>query len=236
MFCKYIWDITKNIEIMKTTLFILYFLFFGFIGYGQVKTKIVTVDLSKPHENSIKICEDLKCENKDNCKSKWLSIKSKDMVSVKLINGNPLKYNYKIDTKNISFHTEKATVAAAVDDAENDAANSFLAVESINKIDDIIKQNYTLNNNINYLDIEVETYYETLKQKNVLEEIDLKDRESLLAEAKKYYGINHELINSLEQFNTKKNYATTLESLLKTKEKAKKSIESIIQKFYNFNL
>jgi len=237
VFCKYIWDITKNIEIMKTTLFILYFLFFEFIGYSQVKTKVVTVDLSKPHENSIRICKDPLCQNVDD--SKWLSVWSKDKVAIKLINGNPLKYNYKIDTKNISFHSEKVTIVAAVDDAKNDAilksgASDFMG--SINTIDDIIGKNYTLNNNINYLDIEVETYYETLKQKNVLKEVDLEERESFLEEAKKYYGINHELINGLEQFKTKKKYAITLESLLKTKEKAKKSIESIIQKFYTVNL
>lgn len=224
---------------MKTTLFILYFLFFGFIGYSQVKTKVVTVDLSKPHKNSIKICEDLKCENEDNCKSKWLSIKSRDMVSIKLVNGNPLKYNYKIDTKNISFHSEKATVAAAVDDAKNEAVlkrgiPGFMG--SINTIDDIIGNNYTLNNNINYLDIEVETYYETLKQKNVLEEIDLKEREPFLEKAKKNYGINHELINDLEQFKDSVGYAMVHKSLLETQEKAKKSISSIIEKFYTINL
>lgn len=100
---------------MKTTLFILYFLFLGFIGYSQVKTKIVTVDLSKPHENSIKICEDLQCENEDDCKckckSKWLSVKSKEMVAIKLINGNPLKYTYKIDTRNLSFFNDQNATA-----------------------------------------------------------------------------------------------------------------------------
>lgn len=223
---------------MKTKLLILYFLFFGFIGYCQVKTKIVTVDLSKPHENSIKICGDLQCKNEDDCKSKWLSIKSKEMVSIKLVNGNPLKYTYKIDTKNISFHTEKAVVAKAIDDAKNDAVQEkdMGLIESQGTIEDIIKENYTLNNNINDLDIEVETFYETLKQKNVLEEVDLKDRESFLEKAKKNYGINHSLINTLGKFKSNKKYATVLESLLKTKDIAKKSIESIIQKFYAINL
>lgn len=224
---------------MKARLIILYFLFFGFIGYGQVKTKVVTVDLSKPRENSIKICEDLKCEDKDNCKSNWLSIRSRDMVSIKLINGNPLKYNYKIDTKNISFHTEKTTVAAAIDEAKNGAVHNNPKkglAESISKIQDIIDKNYTLNNDINYLDIEVQTYYETLKQKNVLEEIDLKERDSFLEDAKTNYGMNHELINYLEKFAKDKKYKTVLESLLKTKDKAQKTIESIIQKFYAINL
>lgn len=243
MFCKYIWDITKNIEIMKTTLFILYFLFFGFIGYGQGKTEII-VDLGEPSIKSTRTCQKLSCKNVDNCNynfnKRWLSAGSRDMITIKLINGNPLKYTYKINTKNISFHNEKATVVATVEAAKKDAIlNDGVAnlVGSINTIEDIIGKNHTLINNINYLDIEVETYYETLKEKNVLEEVDLKDKELLLKEAKNYYGINHELINNLRNFfidNDK--YKATEKSLLETQEKAKKSIESIIQKFYSINL
>lgn len=44
----------KIFEIMKTKIFILCFLFFAFIGYSQVATKIVTVDLSKPHKKLFK--------------------------------------------------------------------------------------------------------------------------------------------------------------------------------------
>src|SRR4051812_7062976 len=91
---------------MKTKLIILYSLFFGFIGYSQVDTKIIQVDLSVPHKNSITICNDASCTPlKD---TKWLSAKCREMIAIKLINVNSLKYTYKIDTQNISFYNKEA--------------------------------------------------------------------------------------------------------------------------------
>ncbi|WP_445458227.1 hypothetical protein [Flavobacterium sp. HNIBRBA15423] len=219
---------------MKTTTFILYFLFFGIIGYSQVETKIITVDLSKPHKKSITIYTDSLYTALDY--SKWLSVKSKDMIAIKLINGNPLKYYYKIDTKNISFFNEEAKVKEAIDEAIDDSTTDIAALKHMPiKIEDILEYNYSLNNSIDYLNIEVETSYEILKQKNVLKEIDLKERILFLNEAKKSYGINHELINHLEKFKGNKKYAVVQENLFKTKEKAEKSIENIINKFYSIN-
>jgi hypothetical protein len=242
MFCKYIWGITNNIEIMKTTLFILYFLFFGFIGYSQGKTEI-RVDLDEPSIKSIRTCQKLSCTNIDscqhNCNSRWLSAGSRDMITIKLQNGNPLKYTYKINTKNISFFNEEALANKEVDEAKADAVERDITANLVGDsltIDKILVDNYNLNNSIDHLNIDVETFYEILKQKNVLKEVDLKERESFLEGAKGNYGVNYLLINDLEQFKDSTKYAETKKSLLETEEKAKKSIIAIIQKLYTVDL
>lgn len=226
---------------MKTTLFILYFLFFGIIGYGQVTTKIIEVDLSEPHENSIRICKDLLCENEDKCRSKWLSIKHKEMVAIKLKNVNSLRYTYKIDTKNISFYNKEAQ-------ANEGLRNTLLNSEELEKkarlslnkslvIDDIIESNNTLNNNIDQLKNDVDVFYETLKQRIVLEEKDyFEERISLLDKAKWIYAINNVLIKNLEQFYADPKYATVKKKLDETKEETEKIIKAIIQKFYTIDL
>jgi hypothetical protein len=240
---------------MKTKLLILYFLFFGFIGYSQVVTKIIEVDLSEPHKESIKICGDpLLCndvdackskerstytiENKCVCKSKWLSVKSREMVSIKLVNGNPFKYTYKIDTKSISFYDVEAKTNEVTEDAAANSAekNQGLVGNTIVDIQKIIEDNKSLNKDIDHLNVKTEISYETLRQKNILEEIDLKNRDSFLEEAKKNYEKNCDLINDFEPYKDSIKYAMIQKSLLETKEKAKKSISSIIEKFFFVDL
>jgi len=227
---------------MKTTLFILYFLFLGFIGYSQVKTKIVTVDLSKPHENSIKICEDLQCKSKDSCKckckkSKWLSVKSKEMVAIKLINGNPLKYTYKIDTRNLSFFNDQNATADKIKKEAKTEANDALLnptdTEVKKSMRDIINENKELIQNIDNLDIEVENLYKILIQKNTLLEADYTERKEFLDTAKEHLKKSYEL---LEQLEGDLQYTKIKESVLLTKAKAEKSIDSIVQKFYTIDL
>jgi hypothetical protein len=239
---------------MKTTLFILCFLFFGIIGYGQVTTKIIEVDLGKPHKKSITIygdpllCNDAdsyKCkegskgtiENKCVCKSKWLSVKSREMVSVKLVNGNPFKYTYKIDTKNISFFNDQNITADKVkEQARIDADNKSSLDDYKEPIKDIIKKNEELIQNIDNLNIEVESLYDILKQKNVLVEADYAERKEFLDRAKEQLKKNYELLNSFENVEEKSKYIQVEESLLVTKVKAEKSIATIIEKFFSVDL
>ncbi|KIA97614.1 hypothetical protein OA93_13920 [Flavobacterium sp. KMS] len=239
---------------MKTTLFILCFLFFGIIGYGQVTTKIIEVDLSKPHKNSIRICGDpLLCNDVDSCKckeeskgtiinecvckSKWLSVKSREMVSVKLVNGNPFKYNYKIDTKNISFFNDQNITADKVKEQARTEADNKSSVDNHKEpIKDIIKKNEELIQNIDNLNIEVESLYEILKQKNALVEADYSERKEFLDRAKEQLKKNYELLNSFENVEEKSKYIQVKESLLVTKIKAEKSIATIIEKFFSVDL
>lgn len=83
---------------MKNLLFFV-FVALSFLVSGQ-KTKVLVVDLGAPHDNSVTFekCKDFDGKEFRECsESKWLSVKSRELIALKLINGNPLKYDYKIN-------------------------------------------------------------------------------------------------------------------------------------------
>lgn len=223
---------------MKTIIHILV-LFLGFISYSQVDTKIITVDLSKPHKKSITVYTDSLTKALD--RSKWLSAKSREMITVKLINGNPLKYNYKINTKSISFFNDPNETA---DKVKTDTQANALMGEAFKggtttakkAMKDIINKNVELIQNIDNLDIEVESLYKVLKQKDILVETDYTQREGFLDTAKEQLKNSYELLYSLRNFENEIDYSSAQKSLMETKAKAEKSIDSIIEKFYSINL
>ncbi|WP_166925708.1 hypothetical protein [Flavobacterium poyangense] len=224
---------------MKTTVFILSFLFFGYMGYSQVQTKIIQVDLSVPHKNSISICNDETCTFLDN--SKWLSARCREMIAVKLINGNPFKYTYKIDTRNLSFFNDQNTTSEKVKkDAEAEALadknKGMMEALHSESVEGIIIKNKELVKSIDSLDIEVKNLYEILKLKNVLVESDYAKREVFLKNVQSYLTEAYQLMNSLQNVKRDSLVISTEESLLKTKVKAEKSIDSIIEKFYTTDL
>ncbi|MDR7210519.1 hypothetical protein [Flavobacterium piscis] len=230
---------------MKTTLFILYFLLFGFIGYSQDKdsrivTKIIEIDLSDPNLNSIKMCNDVGC--KPVKKRNWLSAKCSEMIAVKLINGNPFKYTYKIDTNDISFFNEKAEMDASSDNASAKAkaakaANKKMGVapDSIT-IGKIVLDNENLDYNLDLLNTDVDNFYKTLKQKNTFVGTDYANRQGLRNRAEGYLAEVFLLLINLEEQRTETNYFSTKESLLATKEKAIQSIQTIVHLLYTIDL
>jgi len=220
---------------MKTTTFFLYFLFFGIIGYSQVETKIITVDLGKPNDKSISNTNTFK----------WLSAKSKDMISIQLINGNPLKYDYKIDTKSISFFNDDEKLKEKVDSILTEIHNvKSLDFDSIQKISDdritieeILESNYDLNQQINYVNIEVESFYKISVQKKSLDKDDFeKDRVILLETAKELSNYSYLNLENLKFYKQDSIYKTLEAELLLTQDKADKSIENIINKLYTIDL
>lgn len=227
---------------MKTTLIILYFLFFGFVGYSQNKgtrivTKIIEVDLSSSHKNSIKICDDAKCTSLHD--SKWLSAKCSEMIAIKLINGNPFKYTYKIDTKNISFFNEKAEVKESLDNAsaKAKAANTKMRLTSDSiTIGNIVSDNQNLDYRLDLLNTDVENFYTALKQKNTFVGTDYANRQEFRNRAEEYLAEVILLLINLEEHRTEINYFNTKESLLATKEKAIQSIQTIVQLLYTIDL
>ncbi len=221
---------------MKRTLFI-YFLFFGIMGYSQVATKIIEIDLSKPHKNSVVIYKDLLSKHLDS--SKWLSIKSRELVSIKLVNGNPFKYNYKIDTKSISFFNDKnITAEETKKDAkkEVDSLRVPLIAKNRMSLEDILKQNQELIKKIDDLNIEVESLYKILIQKSTLLESDYAERKEFLKAAKENLKVSYSSVNSFEQLDADSQNEQIKEKLLITKEKAEKSVDEIVQKFYTIDL
>ena len=221
---------------MKTTLIILYFLFFGFVGYSQVDTKIITVDLSKPHKKSITVYKDSLSTALD-C-SKWLSAKSREMVAVRLINGNPLRYTYKIDTKEISFFNNEKKSDEIIQEVKTESNKMVLEWGAKNKtIESIIKKNKSLARNIDSLNFEIESFYEILKQKSKLIENDYSiKREEFLTAAKEQLKSSYELLDNLQNSDDDIQYLSTQKSVIETKDKAEKSIKIIIQKFYSVDL
>lgn len=213
------------------------------MGYSQVNTKVIQVDLSVPHEKSISICNDADCISLDN--SKWLSVKSREMIAIKLINGNPFKYTYKIDTQNLSFFNDQAVTAQQViaevkakadaDNASKNFAESVDRDKNKNSITNILNDNQQLNQEVDNLNIDVESLYKILKQKNTLVEDDYDDRDQFISDAKDQLKKSYELLNTLEQEKDNSQYANVKEIVLLTKVKAEKNIESIISKFYNID-
>ncbi|MEO7976637.1 hypothetical protein [Flavobacterium sp.] len=224
---------------MKTKLITLC-LFFGIIGYSQVDTKIITVDLSKPHKKSITVYTDSLTIALDS--SKWLSAKSREMISVKLINGNAFKYNYKIDTKDISFFNDQSAAKEKTKtEAKISADSTFKLLSSFPDRDkmfikSIIDKNQELSQSIDSLSYEVKNFYGILKQKHTLQEKDYVQRKDFLNKGKEQLQKSYELLNALEQFNDNLQYETVKNSVIETREKAEKSIDSIIEKFYSINL
>lgn len=222
---------------MKTTLFI-FLLFFGIIGYGQVATKIIEIDLSKPHKKSVTIYKDSLSKELDS--SKWISVKSRELVSIKLINGNPLNGTYKVDTKEISFHNEEKKVEEIFQKMQLE----LFVLETIkvtpikNKsIEIILDKNKKLAQSIDSLNFEIEIFYDILKQKSKLVENDYSSkRQEFLNTAKGYLKTSYELLYSLKSFENDTNYSSTQKNIIETKDKLEKSIKTIIQKFYTIDL
>ncbi|MEA9414477.1 hypothetical protein [Flavobacterium sp. PL02] len=222
---------------MKTTLFILCFLFFGIIGYGQVTTKIIEVDLGKPHKKSITIYTDSLFTALDN--SKWLSVRSRDVVSIRLINWNPLKHSYKIDTKEVSFFNEKKTLDSLIDKTKKGAKSEITGGIFLNdSIKRIIKENENLNQSIDSLNFELERFYEILIQKSKLVEDDYNiKRKEFLNTSKIQLSKSYSLLKNLQNIeDDTPSYSDTQKNLLETKKKSEKNIESVIQKLYSINL
>ncbi|MBS7254668.1 hypothetical protein [Flavobacterium branchiicola] len=192
------------------------------------KTTATATSTSKPAKSADTIYE---CKRK----SKWLSIQSRDLLAIKLINGNPLKYTYKIDTKNLSFFNDKNINAEEV---KEEAKNGGGSSKGLTKkpLKEILTNNEELIKAIDNLNIEVESLYKILTQKNTLLESDYAKREKFLTDAKENLKRSYSLINDLEQYKTNSQYKKTNEKLLLTKEKAEKSVDGIIQKFYTIDL
>lgn len=87
---------------MKTKITFFLVLFSSFYLHAQIKTKVFTLDLGKPHKGSLTVLK----ENEDDTLvdiTPRLVIKNSELLSFNLINGNPYKYNYIINHKLVNF-------------------------------------------------------------------------------------------------------------------------------------
>jgi hypothetical protein len=227
---------------MKTTLFI-FLLFFGFIGYSQdedsrMVTKIIEIDLSDPNSNSIKMCNDAGCIPVKN--KKWLSAKCSEIIAVKLTNGNPFKYNYKIDSKDLSYFNEKNETQESFTKAEDAVKTNYKGKsvgERLITANNILLDNQILDQNIETLSNDVKNFYENLKNKNTFLRADYLQRQNFRNDAEKNLTKSLELLIMLDaELKTDSAYFATRESLLETKGKAIKNIETIVHLLYSIDL
>jgi hypothetical protein len=79
---------------MKKKILSVIFLLFVLQSWGQIKTKVFTLNLGEPTTNSLKDSVD---------ESTNLVVKSKELLAFKLVNGNPYKYKYVINHKFVNL-------------------------------------------------------------------------------------------------------------------------------------
>lgn len=243
---------------MKTKLLIL-FILFGVLGYGQKKpigrlepikesgtvslteltgnknveeeengesTKIFVMDLSKPA---------LKYFEKN--ATKWLSMKSREQLVLKVKNGNPLKYRYKIDTKELVFFGETPTIEKKdIKSDDSTGLNYFSFTKAIDSIQQLMNFSDLLTESVNTLEIDFNAFYMSMKEKKSLkiEDIDHK-REELYRTSMQSNTTAEMLLKELDYFTAEKEYDETKNQIEATKEKAKKLSEEIKVKLYGID-
>lgn len=211
---------------MRTRTLLFYLLFFGIASYGQIKTRTIIVDLEKPKLSYDTIAE----------KSKWLSVKASEQLVIKLINGNPLKYTYKIGTEELSFFSEeKPDASSLIDEVKKQDQGEEFRSETTSIVA-IVDKNKEVSASIDRLNIEADALYQELRERIYLKAEDLNGRQDFLDNIKNKIGESYDLLNALEEYKEETNYEEVKSSLNATKEKAEKSLEDIIQKFYSFSL
>ncbi|MCO6163312.1 hypothetical protein [Flavobacterium sp. NRK F7] len=217
---------------MKTVKLIASFLFFTIISYSQQSNTVIKIDVSAPNGKNV--------SNSSN--HKWLSAKSKDMISIQLINGNPFKYDYKIDTKSISFFSDEEKIKEEIEKIKENNNKNILpdTIQELDQkmtIDEIVETDYNLNQNVNYLNIEVESLYKIVIKKSSLNVEDLEKERAIFLESAKELS-NYALLNleSLKEYKNDTIYEGVEKKLLATQEKIDKCLDNIIHKLYDVDL
>jgi hypothetical protein len=225
---------------MKTTVLFL-FLLFGVMGHGQEKPKVqggkadcdpeelptreFTMDLSKPS---------LKTKGS---KPHWLSMRARELLIIKIENGNPLKYSYKIDTKELAFFSQGAPAEPKAT-VENPPKENVWGANGIapGKIEDFNKINEKLKKDVESLTEEFEAFYADMKERSFLDTKEFDSRRNdFWVKATNYNDQSDELLKELEKLKDSAGYKETKEKVEATKGKAKKLKEEIKKKLYGFD-
>lgn len=157
-------------------------------GYAQVKTQIVTIDLSNPTTRTLSIKrENLKNTSTSNefVDVNKLVLPNRQLMVFEIKNGNPFKYNYSINHKTVNFY----------EDVSFDWSN-FKAVEGFGKkqktedsgagIDSVItnmkalKQEYT-----SALEFKKNQYVKALSEKSIFDKEEKQLNEKIASTEKK---------------------------------------------------
>lgn len=225
---------------MKTKLLFL-FLLFGVIGYGQDKPQVVSGKPNKKKDGIsskafiMNLSEPTLITNGGDT-TKWLSIKARELLIIKIENGNPLKYTYKIDTRELAFFSQGAPAEpkATTDRQEKKIWDANGIVPG--KIEDFNKINETIKKDLESLTEEFEAFYADMKEKNFLDtKVFDSIRSDLRVKATNHYDQADTLSNELEKLKDSIGYKETKDKVEATKLKAKKLKEEITKKLYGFD-
>jgi hypothetical protein len=235
---------------MKTTVLFL-FLLLGVMGYGQEKpikemTLNELINLSE-RSKSIDSTEDLTKEyimdlsrpalvySKTNS-TRWLSMKARQQLVIKIKNGNPLKYTYKIDTKELVFFGEVPSVEIEKEKQNTLGLSVMTHIEALDSIQGIIRLSDLLAGSVNVLEIDFNTFYASMKGKNSIKIDDIKSkREELFKAVMESVNDADILLRGLDFFMDEFEYEDTKNKVTATKEKAEKLKEQITEKLYGFD-
>lgn len=75
-------------------------------------TKVLIVDVASPHGKSVRFMDDL---NETTEEKTWLSVKPRELIALKLINVNPLKYKYTINNNEITYFMDTKKINEDLD-------------------------------------------------------------------------------------------------------------------------
>ena len=149
---------------MKTKIILILSFVFAIQSQAQIQTKVFTLNLGEPSRKA------LLASDSSNTR---LIIKSKEPLAFKLINGNPYKYKYVINHKLVNFF--EGQDYKMFDSITNVIKQQRLSDNNKNENVDLGKK---IKNEIDSLNVEINSISEKLKRKN----LSNKDRKDLLSE------------------------------------------------------
>ncbi|PQJ78501.1 hypothetical protein [Polaribacter porphyrae] len=135
-------------------------LFFSLLSFAQKRNTVIEIDLSEPKKETITVKNGGK---KDNVQVNQLEFHYKNSLSFNFINGNPLKYTYKIKNNLVNIFEEsnlnifdKSQISPKVEaqiKADIIEADSITLNEKKKVVQTFIVQDYFKNFNINNIEI-----------------------------------------------------------------------------------
>ena len=183
------------------------------------KTRVLTLDLSAPTENSLRF------ENSEGNSARWLSVRSADLISLKLIKGNPLKYSYRINGVPITLFMN-ADEWNRLFSEPSDNKEAFAKQYDAATYESLPKKNEELEEKLENLEIALEQFELENTNKESLDNEFEKDRASLFYTLKQANYEAHANKACLEQGMNNPAYTNILSK--EEKAKAEKNIKSNI--------
>ncbi|WP_294315608.1 hypothetical protein [uncultured Chryseobacterium sp.] len=183
------------------------------------KTRVLALDLSTPTEKSLRF------EDGEGDSARWLSVRSADLISLKLIKGNPLKYSYRINGAPITLFMN-ADEWNRLFSEPSDNKEAFAKQYDAATYESLPKKNEKLEKRLENLEITLDRFELENTNKESLDDDFKKDRALLFDTLKQANYEAHANKACLEQGMNNPEYKNLLSE--EEKAKAEKNIKSNI--------